>query len=94
MREGTGVYRVFVGGHEGNRPVGRPRRRWEDNIKLDLMEIGIDGANGIQLARYRFKWRDFVNTVMNLRVLKESRVFFLISLVAISFTNILHHSVK
>jgi hypothetical protein len=46
----------------------RPRRRWEDNIKLDLEEIGIDGANWIRLAQVRVHWRTFVNTVMNLRV--------------------------
>jgi hypothetical protein len=48
--------------------MGRPRRRWEDNIKMDLREIGIDGANWIQLAQDRVQWRAFVNTVMNLRV--------------------------
>jgi hypothetical protein len=45
MEEGRGVYRILVGRPEGKRPLGRPRRRWEDNIKLDLREIGIDGAN-------------------------------------------------
>jgi hypothetical protein len=68
MGEGRGVYRVLVGRPEGKRPLGRPRHRWEDNIKLDLREIGIDGANWIQLAQDRFRWRDFVNTVMSLRV--------------------------
>jgi hypothetical protein len=53
MGEGRGVYRVLVGRSEGKRPLGRPRRRWEDNIKLDLREIGIDGANWIQLAQDR-----------------------------------------
>jgi hypothetical protein len=67
MGEGRGVYRVLVGRHEGKRPLGRPRRRWEDNIKLDLREIGIDGADWIRLAD-RIQWRAFVNTVMNLRV--------------------------
>jgi hypothetical protein len=67
--EGRGVYRVLVGRRpEGKRPLGRPRRRWEDSIKLDLREIGIDGANWIQLAQDRVRWRAFVNTVMNLRV--------------------------
>jgi hypothetical protein len=66
--EGRGVYRVFVGRPEGKRSLGRPRRRWEDNIKMDLREIGIDGVNWIQLAQYRVRWRAFVNTVMNLRV--------------------------
>jgi hypothetical protein len=68
MGEGRGVYRVLVGRPEGKRPLGRPRRRWEDNIKMDLREIGIDGANWIQLAQDRVQWRAFVNTVLNLRV--------------------------
>jgi hypothetical protein len=50
MREGRGVYRVLVGRPEGKRPLGRPRHRWKDNIKMDLREIGIDGVNWIQLA--------------------------------------------
>jgi hypothetical protein len=65
---GTGVYKVSTGRTERNRPLGRPRRRWEDNIKLDLREIGIDGANWIRLARDRVQWRVFVSTVMKLRV--------------------------
>jgi hypothetical protein len=65
--EGRGVYRVLVGRPEGKRPLGRPRRRWEDNIKMYLREIGVDGANWIRLAQYRVQWRAFVNTVMNLR---------------------------
>jgi hypothetical protein len=68
MGEGKGVYRVLVGSLEGKRQLGRPRRRWEDNIKLDLTEIGIDGANWIRLAQDRVQWRACVNTVMNLRV--------------------------
>jgi hypothetical protein len=56
MGEGTGVYRVLVGRPEGKRPLGRPRHRWEDNIKMDLREIGIDGANWIQLAQDRVQW--------------------------------------
>jgi hypothetical protein len=68
MGQGRGVYRVLIGRPEGKRPVGRPRRRWEDNIKMDLMERGIDGANWIQLAQDMARWRAFVNTVMNLRV--------------------------
>jgi hypothetical protein len=68
MGEGRGIYRVLVGRPEGKRPLGRPRRRWDDNIKMDLREIGIDGANWIRLAQYRFQWRAFVNTMMNLRV--------------------------
>jgi hypothetical protein len=68
MGEGRGVYRVLVGRPEGKRPLGRPKRRWENNIKLDFREIGIDGANWIQLAQDRVQWWAFVNTVMNLRV--------------------------
>jgi hypothetical protein len=68
MGEGRGVYRVLVGRPEGKRPLGRPRRRWDDNIKMYLREIGIDGANWIQLARDRIQWQACVNTVMNLRV--------------------------
>jgi hypothetical protein len=68
MGEGRGVYRVLVGRPDGKRPLGRPRRRWEDNIKMDLREIGIDGANWIRLAQVRVQWRAFLNTVMNLRV--------------------------
>jgi hypothetical protein len=67
MEEGRVVYRVLVGRPEGKRPLGRPRRRWEDNIKMDLREIGIDGANWIQLAQDRVQLRAFVNTVINLR---------------------------
>jgi hypothetical protein len=68
MGEGRGIYEVFVGRSEGTRPLGRPRRRWEDNIKMDLREMGIDGANWIRLAQERVQCRDFVNTVMNFRV--------------------------
>jgi hypothetical protein len=76
MGEGRGVYRLLVGRPEGKRPLERPRRRWEDNIKMDLREIGIDGGNWIQLAQDRVQWRTCVNTVMNLRVPQESRIFF------------------
>jgi hypothetical protein len=58
----------LVGRHEGKKPLIRLRRRWEDNIKMDLREIWIDGANWIQLAQDRFQLWAFVNTVMNLRV--------------------------
>jgi hypothetical protein len=68
MGEGRCVYRVLVGRPEGKRPPGRPRRRWEDNIKMDIREIGIDGANWIQLAQDRIQWRVCVHTVMNLRI--------------------------
>jgi hypothetical protein len=62
------VYRVLVGRPEGKRPLGRPRRRWVDNIKMYLREIGIDGTNWIQLAQDRVQWQACVDTVMNLRV--------------------------
>jgi hypothetical protein len=68
MGEGRTVYRVLVGRPECKRPLGRPRYRWEDNITLHLREIGIDGANWIQLAQDMVQWRNFVNTVINLRV--------------------------
>jgi hypothetical protein len=68
MGEGKGAYRVSVGRTEGKRPLGRPSRRWEDNIKMELGEIGIDGANWIRLDQDRVQWRAFVNKVMNLRV--------------------------
>jgi hypothetical protein len=66
--KGRGVYRILVGRPEGKRLLGRPRRRWEDNIKMDLREIGIERANWIQLAQDKVQWRVVVNTVMYLRV--------------------------
>jgi hypothetical protein len=66
--EGRGVYRVLGGRPEGKRPLARPSRRWDDNIKMDLRETGIDGMKWIRLAQDRVQWRTFVNTVMNLRV--------------------------
>jgi hypothetical protein len=68
MGEGRGVYKVFVGSPEGKRPLGRPRRRREDNIKIDLREIRIGGANWIRLSQDKVQWRAFVSTVMNFRV--------------------------
>jgi hypothetical protein len=69
MDEGRDIYGVLVGSPEGKRLLERPRRGWEDNIKIDLREIGIDGANWIRLAQDRVQWQAFVNTVMKLRVL-------------------------
>jgi hypothetical protein len=69
------VYRVLVGRPEGKRPLGRARRRWEDNINLDIREIGIDGANWIRLAEDRVQWRALVSTVMNLRFPKKAGNF-------------------
>ena len=68
MGEGRGVYRVLVGKPEGKRPLGRPRRRWEDNIKMDLQEVGGGGGDLMELAQDRDRWRALVNTVMNFRV--------------------------
>jgi hypothetical protein len=65
LGERRGVYRVLVGRPEGKRPVGRLRHRWEDNIKMDLREIQIDGANWIRLAQDRVQWQAFVKMVMN-----------------------------
>jgi hypothetical protein len=61
-------YRILVGKPEGKRPLGRPRRRWVDNIKLDLREIGWDCMDWIDLGRDRKQWRALLNTVMSLRV--------------------------
>jgi hypothetical protein len=60
------VYRILVGKPEGKRPLGRPRRRWEDNIRMDLREIGWGGMDWIDLTVDRDQWRALVNTVMNL----------------------------
>jgi hypothetical protein len=62
------TYRILVGKSEGKRPLGRPRRRWVDNIKMDLREIGWGGMGWTDLAWDRDQWRALVNTVMNLRV--------------------------
>jgi hypothetical protein len=69
MGEGRNVYRVLVGKPEGKGPLERPRRRWEDGIKMDLGETGWGGVEWIQLAQDRDRWRAVVNAVMNLRVL-------------------------
>jgi hypothetical protein len=68
MGEGRGMYRVLVGKLEGKRPLGRPRFRWEDNIKMDLQEVGCGSMNWIELVQYRDRWRALVNAVMNLLV--------------------------
>jgi len=67
MGERVGVYRVLVG-KQGKRPLGRPRRRWEDNIKMDLQEVGCEIMDWIELAEDRDRWRALVNAVMNLLV--------------------------
>jgi hypothetical protein len=68
MGEGRGVYRVLVGKPEGKRPLGRPRRRWEDNIRMDLQEVRWGYEDWIGLAQDRDRWRALVSAVMNLRV--------------------------
>jgi hypothetical protein len=68
MGETRNAYRILVGKPEGRTPLGRPRRRWVDNIKIDLRGIGWNGVDWIDVAQNRDRWRAFVNTVMNLRV--------------------------
>ena len=68
MEEGRGVHKVLVGKLEGKRTLGRPRRRWEDNIKKDLQELGRDFGDWLELAQDRDRWRALVSTVMNFRV--------------------------
>ncbi|KAJ4438440.1 hypothetical protein ANN_14385 [Periplaneta americana] len=68
MSESRNAYRVLVGRPEGKRPLGRPRRRWEDNIKMDLREVGYDDRDWINLAQDRDRWRAYVRAAMNLRV--------------------------
>ena len=68
MGEGRGVHRILVGKPEGKRPLGRPRHRWEDNIKMDLQEVGEGCGDWMELAQDRDRWRVLVNMVMNLRV--------------------------
>jgi hypothetical protein len=69
MGEERKVYKVLVGKPEGKRPLGRPRRRWEDGIRMDLREIGLGGVDWIRLSQDRDRWRAVVSVVMNLRVL-------------------------
>jgi len=66
--EERGVYRVLVGEPEGRRPLGRPRSRWEGNIKMDLQEVGYGGMDWIELAQDRDRWRELVNAAMKLQV--------------------------
>ena len=68
MGGGRGVYGVLEGKPGGKRPLRRPRRRWEDNIKMDLRELGCGGMNWIELVQDRDRWRALVSAVMNLRV--------------------------
>ena len=68
MEEGRGVHKVLVGKPEGKSPLGRPRRRWEENIKMDLQEVGRSCGDWMELAENRYRWRALVSTVMNFRV--------------------------
>jgi hypothetical protein len=70
MVEGRGVHRVLVGKPEGKRPLGRPRRRWEENIKMDLQDVGGGCGDWMELVQDRDKWRNLVSTVIHLRVPK------------------------
>jgi len=70
MRERRGVYRVLVGKPEEKRPLGRSRRRWEDNIKMDLQEVGCGAMDWIELAQDRDRWRALVNEVINLHKIR------------------------
>jgi len=65
---GRGVYMVLVGKPEGKRPLGRPRRRWEDNIRMDLQEVRCEGMDWIELAQDRHRWRTLVDAVIKLSV--------------------------
>ena len=69
MEQSRNAYRVLVGKPEGKRPLGRPRSRWEDNIKVDLREVGCDPGEWIDLAEDRDQWRTYVRVIMNLRIL-------------------------
>jgi hypothetical protein len=73
--EKRNAYRVLVGKPEEKTPLGRPRRRWVDNIKIDLREIGQSGMDWIYLAQDRDQWRDLVNTAMNLRFHSSWKIF-------------------
>ena len=75
LGKGRRVHRVLVGKRKGKRPLGRPRRRWEDNIKVDLQEVGGGYGDWMELAQDRDRWRALVNTVMNLRVPKMRGIF-------------------
>jgi hypothetical protein len=85
MGEGRGVYSVLVGKSEGKRPLGRPRRRWEDNIKMVLQKVGFGGMDRIEMAQDKGRWRALVNVVMNLRF-PENAGNFLTSCKPVSFS--------
>ena len=94
MSEGRGVYRVLVGKPERKRPLGKPRRRWVDNIRTDLQEVGCGYKDWIGLAQNRDRWRTLVSAVMNLRVPWNAGNF-LTSFKPVSFSiRTLHHGVS
>jgi len=94
MGEEKGVYRVLVGKPEGKRPLGRPRRRWVDNIRMDLQDVGCGYMDWIGLAQDRDRWRTLVSAVMNLRV-QWNAGNFLTSCKPVSFSRrTLHHGVS
>ena len=94
MGEGRGVYRVLVEKPEGKRPLGRRRRRWVDNIRMDLQDVGCGYMDWIGLAQDRERWRTLVSAVMNLRVPRNTGNF-LTSCKPISFSRrTLHHGVS
>ena len=68
MEEGRSAFKILTGKPTGKRPLGRPRRTWEDNIRMDLEEIGINAGNWVDLAQDRNYWRTLVNAPLNLRV--------------------------
>ena len=93
MGEERGAYRVLVGKPEGKRPVGRPRRRWLDNIRMNLQEVGCGYVDWIGLAQDRDRWRALVSAVMNFRVPYAGN--FLTSCKPVSFSRrTLHHGVS
>jgi len=85
MGERRGVYRVLMGRPEGKRPLGRPRHRWEDNIKMDLQDLGCGDIDWIKLAQDRDMWWALVNAVMNLQV-PQNTGNFLTSYKVVSFS--------
>jgi hypothetical protein len=94
MGEERGVYRVLVGKSEGKRPLARPRRRWVDNIRMDLQEVGCGYMDWIGLAQDRDRWRTLVSAVMNLQVPGNAGNF-LTSYKPVSFSRrTLHHGVS
>ena len=93
MGEGRGVHRVMVGKPKGKGPLGRPRRRWEDNIKMDLQEVGGGCGDWMELAQDRDRWRALVNTLRNLRVPKMWGISW-VAAEPVSFSRTLFHGVS